>query len=273
MKFSKMILKITKTRLLPRLCSNPRRFVHTGNNSSGQDVPDPVEVVQKEPIYETHIETSRLQKAILAAGSSLMALSDPWRDDMVAVSGEVTGHTALVNIHKKMLRSKEGRDILRDKPVINTTTVDWDYLKNLPPNTFGHNYVKFSEIQNITPDSRSPVQFVDDPELAFVMRRYRETHDLTHALLGMKTDLVGEAVVKWVEAIQTGLPMCIGAGIFSPSVTFKKESQFKRFRKYRPWAIAVGQEAKFLMNVYYEKRWDQDVDDLRSELRIPPLPI
>jgi ubiquinone biosynthesis protein Coq4 len=27
------------------------------------------------------------------------------------------------------------------------------------------------------------------------------------------------------------------------------------------------------MNVYYEKRWEQDVRDLRRELRIEPPPI
>ena len=33
--------------------------------------------------------------------------------------------------------------------------------------------------------------------------RYRETHDLTHAVLGMPTNILGEVLVKWVEAIQT----------------------------------------------------------------------
>merc|ERR1719233_1146784 len=32
---------------------------------------------------------------VLGFGSSIMALNDPWRADMVAVSGEVTGKNAL----------------------------------------------------------------------------------------------------------------------------------------------------------------------------------
>ena len=60
------------------------------------------------------------------------------------------------------------------------------------------------------------MHFVDDEELAYVMQRYREVHDLTHTLLGMKTNLLGEITVKWVEGLQFGLPMCVTAGVFGP---------------------------------------------------------
>jgi ubiquinone biosynthesis protein Coq4 len=48
----------------------------------------------------------------------------------------------------------------------------------------------------VTPDSRLPVQFVDDVELAYVMQRYREVHDLFHTLLGMPTNMLGNYRVK-----------------------------------------------------------------------------
>ncbi len=68
----------------------------------------------------------------------------------------------------------------------------------------------------MSPDSRAPVQFVDDVNLAYVMLRYRQVHDLLHSLLGMPTSMLGEVVVKWFEAIQTGLPMCISAAMLGP---------------------------------------------------------
>lgn len=58
------------------------------------------------------------------------------------------------------------------------------------------------------------VKFMDDPELAYVMTRYRECHDLIHTVLGMPTNMLGEVTVKWVEAINTGLPMCYGGAVF-----------------------------------------------------------
>ena len=70
--------------------------------------------------------------------------------------------------------------------------------------------------QGFSPDARLPVHFVDDPDLVYVMLRYRQCHDLVHTVLGMKPNMLGEVVVKWVEAIQTGLPMCQLAAFFGP---------------------------------------------------------
>lgn len=47
-------------------------------------------------------------------------------------------------------------------------------------------------LQNVTPDTRADVKFVDDEELAYVMQRYREVHDLIHTILGMPTNMLGE---------------------------------------------------------------------------------
>lgn len=68
--------------------------------------------------------------------------------------------------------------------------------------------------QKVTPDSRMQVKFINDPELMYVMTRYRECHDLVHTVLGMPTNMLGEVTVKWIEAINIGLPMCYGGAIF-----------------------------------------------------------
>lgn len=43
--------------------------------------------------------------------------------------------------------------------------------KALPDGTLGKGYYNFMDGHKFSPDSRSAVQFVDDPELAYVMRR------------------------------------------------------------------------------------------------------
>lgn len=48
-------------------------------------------------------------------------------------------------------------------------------------------------MQGFDPDARRPVNFVDDVELAYVMLRYRQLHDLTHTILGMC--LVGQRCI------------------------------------------------------------------------------
>jgi len=70
-----------------------------------------------------------------------------------------------------------------------------------------------SLLQRASPDERPPVQFVDDVELAYIMRRYREIHDLVHVVLGQPTNMLGEVTVKMFEGLQTGLFMCTTGGI------------------------------------------------------------
>ena len=224
-------------------------------------------------LYPGHIPTSALQKTILALGSSVIGLSDPWRSDMVAVSGEVTAGSfqALAKIRARMASTPEGRLILEHRPRISSQTVDLAQLRNLPEGSLGRSYVNYNDYHGISPDSRAQVQFVDDEELAYVMQRYREVHDLMHAILDLPTNMVGEVLVKWVEGLQTGLPMCVGGAILGP-VRFNAK-QTRRFKALRPWAVQVGLNARFLMGVYFERRWDQDLGDFRREMRIADQPL
>lgn len=223
------------------------------------------------PLYDGHIPLSFMQRAILSVGSSYICLTNPARGDMVAVNGETSASIALQKMHKRMNEDVTGSLILAERPVINSSTVDLEKLKTYPENSLGKQYSNFLHVNNVSPDSRLPVRFVDDVDLAYVMQRYRETHDLLHTILGMPTNLLGEITVKWVEAIQTGLPMCIGGAIFGPA-RLKPKNRAAYLKTHLPWAIRVGINSKFLMNVYYEQRWDQDIDELRSELKIESPP-
>lgn len=112
---------------------------------------------------------------------------------------------------------------------------------------------------------------MDDADLAYVMQRYREVHDLVHALLAMPTNMLGEVLVKWVEAIQTGLPLCFYGGLFGATRLNGKGKQFY-LNGGLQWALQCGHEADSLLSVFYEQRWEQDLEDLRRELKIPPPP-
>lgn len=62
---------------------------------------------------------------------------------MVAVFGETTGHQALESLERRMSLSTEGLQILSERPVLNSSTINHEQLWNLPENTFGYRYVKF----------------------------------------------------------------------------------------------------------------------------------
>lgn len=91
------------------------------------------------------IKMTDFQKLLLTAGSSIAALLNPRRHDMIACLGETTGEEALQNVLAVMQQSEEGRQILAEKPRINTKTVNLNELKSMPLDSFGHHYHKFLE--------------------------------------------------------------------------------------------------------------------------------
>lgn len=60
------------------------------------------------------------------------------------------------------------------------------------------------DLQKVSPDTRMPPKFVDDEELAYVIQRYREVHDLMHTLLGMPTNMLGEQ--QWAQGAALSNP-------------------------------------------------------------------
>ncbi|XP_063172373.1 ubiquinone biosynthesis protein COQ4 homolog, mitochondrial isoform X2 [Candoia aspera] len=242
---------------------------HAGHLSATES---PTEEGSHFPLYPNHIPTSLLQKGLLTAGSAFMALYNPYRHDMVAVLGETTGSLALKNLWEQMKTHPEGSQVLQERPRIRLSTLDVAGLRALPDGTFGREYIRFLDDNRVSPDTRMPARFVDNEELAYVIQRYREVHDLMHTLLGMPTNMLGEVVVKWFEAVQTGLPMCVLGALFGP---FRLNARKRHLltAELIPWAVRSGRSATCLLNFYYEKRWDQTVESLRREMGILPPPV
>uniref|UniRef100_A0A2K5IPD2 Ubiquinone biosynthesis protein COQ4 homolog, mitochondrial n=1 Tax=Colobus angolensis palliatus TaxID=336983 RepID=A0A2K5IPD2_COLAP len=172
--------------------------------------------------------------------------------NMVAVLGETTGHRTLKVLRDQMRRDPEGAQILQERPRISTSTLDLGKLQSLPEGSLGREYLRFLDVNRVSPDTRAPTHFVDDEELAYVIQRYREVHDMLHTLLGMPTSILGEIVVKWFEAVQTGLPMCILGALFGP-IQLSAQSLQVLVSELIPWAVQNGRTAPCVLNLYYER--------------------
>ena len=165
-----------------------------------------------------------------------------------------------------MLSSPTGRRILRDRPRISSQTMSMKYLRSLPSNTVGHAYASWLDREGVSPDTRDTVKYIDDEECAYVMQRYRESHDFYHALTGLPIVREGEVALKAFEFANTLLPM---TGLSTFAVTTLKRAERKRFFTiYMPWAVSNGLQAKEVINVYWEEQLDKDVDELRRDLGI-----
>ncbi|XP_060768820.1 ubiquinone biosynthesis protein COQ4 homolog, mitochondrial isoform X2 [Neoarius graeffei] len=220
-------------------------------------------------LYPSHIQTNFIQKSLLAVGSGVAALQNPYRHDMVAVLGETTGHLALLKLKHRMSNDPEGYTVLTERPRIRLSTLDLSSMSTLPDGSLGREYLRFLEDNKVTPDTRADVKFIDDEELAYVMQRYREVHDLVHTILGMPTNMLA---VKWFEAAQTGLPMCIMGAVLGPLRLSTRRMQMLA-TSLGPWALRSGSRARCMLSVFYERRWDQNLEELREELNIEPPPL
>jgi len=201
------------------------------------------------------------------------SLFNPYRHDMVAVLGETTSNRQLPKMREALLKGgEEGRQILRERPRLTTETINLEELRALPEGSFGRTYVAWLEKCGVSPDTREPVRYIDDPELAYIMQRYRECHDFYHVLLGFPVSVSAELVVKWFELANMGLPVAFLSSFFGP-LRLKSDRRRRLVSTYMPWALRAGSTAKPLISVYWERRWSMPIEELREELGVYAPPI
>ncbi|KAL9126049.1 MAG: hypothetical protein Q9175_007980, partial [Cornicularia normoerica] len=186
---------------------------------------------------------------------------------LIAALGETTATPVFIyRLRDAMLSNATGRRILRDRPRISSQTISVTKLRALPQVSVGHAYVSWLDREGVSPDTRDSVKYIDDEECAYVMQRYRESHDFYHALTGLPVFVEGEVALKAFEFANTLLPM---AGLSLFAITRLRPAERTRFwNTYLPWAASNGLRSENIINVYWEEQLERDVDDLRNELGI-----
>lgn len=223
------------------------------------------------PNYPGHVPLTSFERLGLAVGSAFASLRDPYRADLIAALGEATAKPYFITrLRNAMLMDPTGRRILKDRPRITSKTLSMEGLRKLPEGTVGRAYVGWLDREGVTPDTRDAVRYIDDPEEAYVMQRYRECHDFYHAVTGLPIVREGEVALKAFEFANTLLPM---TGLSLAALTTLKKHERKRFWEvYGPWAWDNGTRSKEVINVYWEERLEDSVVDLRRELGIEQPP-
>ncbi|KAJ1504838.1 Ubiquinone biosynthesis protein [Coelomomyces lativittatus] len=220
--------------------------------------------------YPNHIPTTTWEKIFLTFGAGITAMLNPYRDDMVALVSETTSTHRLSQLRFTMLSHPVGRRILRTRPLITSLTVPLE--RDLyPPGSFGEAYVTYMQGHAFDSDARCPVQLVDDPELAYILTRYRQVHDFLHALTGLPATVHGELGLKWWEFWNLKLPMPLLASVFGGlNHETGWYSPFRNHSLYR-WGWS-GHQAECMLNIDFEHRLKDPLDTLRKEFNIQPAP-
>ncbi|KAA0165304.1 hypothetical protein FNF31_01957 [Cafeteria roenbergensis] len=217
------------------------------------------------------VRLSPVERVALTVGSALTALGDPERGDMVAMLGETTGESALRAMASRMRADPDGKVLLEERPRIRDGDVASWNLASLPEASLGRAYGDFMASHGFDADSRAEVRYVTDDELAYVLQRYREAHDFLHPLTGLPPTVLGELGLKWLEMIQTGLPMTAMAALVGP-LRLDAAERAVLTRHLVPWAAEQGRAARFLMAARFEAMLAWPLHQVRMDFGIAPAP-
>lgn len=222
--------------------------------------------------YPGHVPLYTFEKLLMIAGSSLGAYLHPERNEFIVALGESTAITpVLTKLQTQMLSDPIGRQILRERPRMTSTSLDLEHLRLLPENTIGRTYVNWLDREGVSPDTRVPVKYIDDEELAYIYQRYRECHDFYHAITGLPIIIEGEIAVKLLEFMNIGIPMSGLGALFAP-LRLKPSQRERLYNIYYPWGFKSGLNSKPLINIYWEKILDENIDEFRHNMGIEQPP-
>jgi ubiquinone biosynthesis protein COQ4 len=156
-------------------------------------------------------------------------------------------------------------------------------------------YANFMEHHEFDPLDRPTVRYVDDDELAYVLLRYRQSHDFYHVLFDLPPTVLGEVALKWVEMLEFKLGGAAFAALGSGRIVLNEGEYKDLTRNYVPWAIKQAKAREdqkersmkgtvndkeentsggweSLLSINYEAEFETDIDELRKRLCITPFP-
>ena len=217
------------------------------------------------------LKLTHFQRAGVAVGSALISFLDPSRGDMVALLGEATGAPALRALRAQMAASPDGAWLLAHRPRVRGAAFSPAALAAHPPGSLGAAYAAYTAAHGFSADARSEVRLLADPELAFVMARYREVHDFWHVLTGLPPTVLGEVALQWLEMVQTGLPVAALSALVGP-LRLPAPERARLRGELAPWAVRAGAAAVPLIAVRYEELLGLPLAAVRERLRLEPAP-
>lgn len=222
--------------------------------------------------YYKPYKLSLLQRICLTPYFGINAILKPSNGEYVAGLGDVTGTYSLRHLKQKLVSTDEGRELLRDKPLINADSVSFSSLKDMATGTMGNDYFKYMDSHGFSANERPVVRFMMDEDLAYIMTRYRQVHDFWHVLSGLPPTLLGEVALKCFEHQITGLPSCALGGMLG-QVTLSPIEVKELYATYIPWSIRAARQCnRDLLAYRYERHLGRPVSEIRREINFEPAP-
>jgi ubiquinone biosynthesis protein COQ4 len=213
-----------------------------------------------------------LKDAYRVGQAIVRVLGDSTKTHEIHRVEEITGRPRYRRLLDEMSRTPEGQRLMTERPELSSEHVDYDRLRRLPETTFGGAYVRHLDGNGITADYQAAAtRHVDDPDMAYLMRRFRQTHDVWHALLGIGITGHEEVLIHWFSFGQLRLPVSALIMVFGTMKHLVLEQRWDALRHSMTEAYRAGRDAEPLMPVYWEDLWEHPLDEIRARYHLRPL--
>jgi len=185
---------------------------------------------------------------------------------------EITGQPRFRRLLREMAETPEGQRLLAERPELSSSHVDYDRLRRLPATTLGGAYARHLDDNGITADYQAAAtRHVDDPDIAYLMRRFRQTHDVWHALLGIGITGHEEVLIHWFSYGQLQLPVSAMIMLFGSMKHIVLEQRWTALRHSTLEAYRAGRDAAPLIPVYWEDLWEHPLELVRATYNVRTL--
>jgi len=213
-----------------------------------------------------------LQDAYLLGRAVVRTLGDSTRTDEIHRAEEITGRPRYRRLLAEMADTPEGRRLMAERPELASNRVDYDRLRALPESTLGGAYARHLDGNKLSADYQAAAtRHVDDPDMAYLMRRFRQTHDVWHVLLGMGIAGHEEVLIHWFTYGQLRLPVSAMIMVLGTMKHLVLERRWDALRHSMMEAYRAGRDAEPLMPVFWEDLWERPLEDVRAAYNVRPL--
>lgn len=213
-----------------------------------------------------------LNDSYLVGRAVLRVLADSNQTSEIHRVEEITGRPRYRRILEEMRASPEGQRLLAERPELSSDHIDYDALRRLPASTLGGAYVRHLDDNKLSADYQAAAtRHIDDPDMAYLMRRFRQTHDVWHALLGIGVTGHEEVLVHWFTYGQLRLPVSALIMVFGTMKHLVLERRWGALRHSMLEAYRAGRGAAPLLGVYWEDYWQEPLASVRAAYSVVPM--
>ncbi len=213
------------------------------------------------------LEGSSLEKLALSIRALSAILRDPDDTRQVFLLGLAANARRLPWLLAQFALDAEGDRLLRERPAIDSRTVDWEALRALPDGTLGREYARYLDEHHLDPDLfQAPPGL--PPTVAWLAQRIRQTHDIWHVLTDCAPDVPGEIALQAFTWGQLRMP---SAGLIALVGTLRFGLRHRTLARDVVRGVTRGRRARLLATVVFEDHWARPLGDVRRELGVEPI--